>query len=88
MKIKDGFAMRNIAGSNIVVPVGGKANEFNGMITLNETGGFLWQCFQQDITEEKAVQLLTAEYAVDEIRAGADISKFVELLRKNDLLDE
>ena len=40
MKIKSGFAKRNIAGSEIVVPVGNKAMEFNGMITLNESGGF------------------------------------------------
>lgn len=40
MKIKEGFAKRNIAGSEIVVPVGKKALEFNGMVTLNETGAF------------------------------------------------
>ena len=44
MKIKSGFAKRNIAGSEIVVPVGNKAMEFNGMITLNESGGFFWDC--------------------------------------------
>ena len=43
MKIKSGFAKRNIAGSEIVVPVGNKAMEFNGMITLNESGGFFWE---------------------------------------------
>lgn len=87
MKIKDGFAMRNIAGSNIVVPVGSKTNDFNGMITLNETGGFLWQCFQKDISEEEALQLLTAEYEVEDDRARADIAKFVALLKENHFLE-
>ena len=40
MQIKPGFAMRKIAGSNIVVPVGAAASDFNGMITLNDTGAF------------------------------------------------
>ena len=42
MQIKPSFAMRKIAGSNIVVPVGAAASDFNGMITLNDTGAFLW----------------------------------------------
>ena len=33
MQIKPGFAMRKIAGSNIVVPVGAASSDFNGMIT-------------------------------------------------------
>lgn len=47
MQIKPGFAMRKIAGSNIVVPVGAASSDFNGMITLNDTGAFLWNCFLQ-----------------------------------------
>ena len=48
MKIKSGFAKRNIAGSEIVVPVGENASRFNGMITLNETGSFFWDCLSQE----------------------------------------
>ncbi len=36
MKIKDGFLLRNVAGKNIVVPVGAELN-FSGMISLNDT---------------------------------------------------
>ena len=49
MKIKNGFAKREIAGSYIVVPVGKEASEFNGMITLNESGSFFWDCLQNEI---------------------------------------
>ena len=87
MKIKDGFAKRNIAGSNIVVPVGKNAREFNAMITLNETGSFLWDAFQKDITVDCAVEKLTAEYDVDAERARTDIEKFVKLLADNDLFE-
>ena len=41
MKVKDGFVLRAIAGSNIVVPVGAATAQFNGMITLNDSGAFL-----------------------------------------------
>ena len=87
MKIKNGFAKRNIAGSNIVVPVGKNAREFNAMITLNDTGSFLWDIFQKDITIDDAVKLITDEYEVDAERARADIEKFVKLLEDNDLFE-
>lgn len=87
MKIKDGFAMRNIAGSNIVVPVGKTAKEFNGMITLNATGGFLWDIFSQGATKDEALKKLTDTYEVSEEKASEDIDKFIELLKENDLVE-
>lgn len=88
MKIKNGFAKREIAGSYIVVPVGSKSNEFNGMITLNESGSFFWDCFNKDITIDDAVNMVTEEYDVDAETARKDIIGFVQLLRDNDLIDE
>ncbi len=87
MKIKDGFAKRNIAGSDIVVPIGAKAKEFNGMITLNESGGFLWDCFTKDITVDEAVKLLLNEYEVDEKTARRDVESFAKMLKDNGLTE-
>ena len=88
MQIKKGFAKREIAGSYIVVPVGSKAADFNGMITLNESGSFFWDCFTNDITIDQAVKMVTDEYEVDEKTAKSDIEGFVKLLKDNDLIDE
>jgi hypothetical protein len=87
MQIKKGFAKREIAGSFVVVPVGEKSREFNGMITLNESGSFFWDCFEKDITIDEAVKKITAEYDVDEQTARRDVEKFVEMLKNNDLID-
>ncbi len=88
MKIKDGFAKREIAGSHIVVPVGKTALEFNAMITLNESGAFYWDIFQNDITIDEAVKLILDEYEVEESRARTDVEKFVAMLEENDLIEE
>ena len=88
MQIKPGFAMRKIAGSNIVVPVGAAASDFNGMITLNDSGAFLWNCFLQPTTEAQVVEALMNEYEVERQRAAADVAHFAALLRENDLLAE
>ena len=88
MKIKNGFAKREIAGSYIVVPVGKEASEFNGMITLNESGSFFWDCLQNDTTFDGAIEKITSEYDVEKSRAEEDLKKFITMLKKNNLLDE
>lgn len=88
MKIKSGFAKREIAGSNIVVPVGSASSEFNGMITLNESGSFFWDCFCNDITIDEAVKLVTDEYEIDDATARRDIEKFVNMLKEHNLISE
>ena len=88
MKIKDGFTLRNIAGSDIVVPVGNASKVFNGMITLNDSGAFLWSALQKDTTIDEVVAKLTGEYEVSTEQATADVQKFVAMLRENDLIDE
>ena len=44
MKIREGFILKEIAGSYVVVPVGDDLVDFSLMITINETGAFLWNC--------------------------------------------
>ena len=50
MKIKEGFILRNVAGSNVVVPVGQATVDFNGMMSLNDTGAFLFDKLTKGIT--------------------------------------
>ncbi len=87
MKIREGFAKRNIAGSEIVVPVGKNALQFNGMITLNETGAFIWDCLKSETTKQEIVNSLLEEYNVEEQKASADVDKFLALLSENGLLE-
>ncbi len=88
MKIKSGFAKRNIAGSEIVVPVGENASRFNGMITLNETGSFFWDCLSQETTKEEVVERVLEIYEVGREKAEADFDKFTAMLKENGLLEE
>ena len=87
MKIKDGFVKRNIAGSNIVVPVGKGAKSFNAMITLNDSAAFFWDCFQKDISIDECAELVCKEYDVDKDRAKADIEAFTAMLKENNLIE-
>ena len=86
MKIKEGFMLKNIAGANVVVPVGSNTVSFRSVITLNESGAFLWKQLENDTTKEKILEAMLSEYDVDQATAQADIDEFVEMLQKADLL--
>ena len=88
MKIKNGFAKRKIADSNIVVPVGRATNDFNGMITLNESGSFFWDCLTSETTIDEVVEKVICEYDIDKETARKDVEKFVDMLRENNLVEE
>ena len=88
MKIKENFVLKTVAGQNVVVPVGEAAITFNAMITLSESGKFLWGNLLTDTTEEKLLEALLSEYEVSSDIAKTDISEFLSKMREADLLDE
>ena len=86
MKIKEGFVLREVAGDIVVIP-SGDTLDLNMMITLNETGRFLWERLEQGAEKEDLVQALTQEYDVSAEDAKAHIDGFVAKLNENGLLD-
>lgn len=87
MKIKDGFILREVAGNTIVVPVGDAAADFNGMISLNETGAFLWKLLLNDVEPKFLLAEMMKEYDVDEEQAKKDIEDCLNKLYGAGVLD-
>ena len=89
MKIKRGFLLRTIGGSNVVVPVGSRSVDFNGMMTLNETGAFLWKQLENGAEEEELVQALinACEPPVDPQEVRESVAAFLAELRGVDCLE-
>jgi hypothetical protein len=86
MKIKDGYLLREVAETNVVVPVGAALN-FSGMITLNGTCAFLWKQLSQDTTEDRLLKALLEEYEVEAEAAKRDLSEFLARLKAADILE-
>ena len=85
MKIKDGFLLRSVAGQTVVLPTGDEL-DLNLMITLNETGTFLWEHLQEETDENALVSALLAEYDVDEDTARSAVKGFVAKLESHGFL--
>lgn len=86
MKIKEGFLLREVAGQTVVLPVNDDL-DLNMMITMNETGRFLWERLQADTNEAALVAALLKEYDVEEATAQASVAAFVKKLSDNGFLD-
>lgn len=87
MKIKKGYVLREVANQYIVVPTGNEALNFNGIITLNKTGKFLWELLQTPQTKETLVSSLLAHYNVTHDVANVDVEEFINNLQKKNILE-
>lgn len=82
MKIKENFALRQVAGTWVVLPLASATLNFNGMLTLNETGCMLWNLLKQGSTREALATALTDEYDVTFEQALADVDEYLNKLDK------
>lgn len=88
MKIRDGFILRDVGGKTYVVATGELSREFNGMITLNETGKFIWQQLQNDVTSEVIVDEMAKVYEdADRKVIEQDVLDFIAKLEKDKVLE-
>ena len=74
--------MRDIAGEHLLVPVGAAAARFNGLVTMNELGSFIFSNLREERTEEELLDLITEEYQVDRQVAYRDMVEFLQDLRR------
>ena len=71
----------------MVVPLGIQTVDFQAMITLNDTGAFLWQVLQEGCTEEELTEKLIERYEVKEEKARMDVERFLGVLEQEGLLE-
>lgn len=86
MKIKDGFMLREVAGQWVVVPLGERVVEFNGIMTLSESGAILWKVLEKDVSEKELTEAIIQKYDVDLKTAEQDVHEFVNVLQEQSLI--
>ena len=87
MKRKENYVVRNVAGKFVIMPTGSESFRFQGMISTNETGAFLWEKLADDVDEAELISAVLSEYDIDEQTAGNDVREFIGSLRKADLIE-
>ncbi len=86
MQIKDNYVLTKVVDSYIAVPVGSGNVDLNTIISLNETGAFIWNLMKEDIEKEAVIEAMLNEYDVNREQAEADVDKFISQIKEADLL--
>lgn len=81
MRASKDFIMREIAGEFILVPVGAAAMKFNGLITMNELGKYIFELLAEERTVQELAERITGEYDVSMDTAARDAVEFLQQLR-------
>jgi len=87
MKIKDSFVLRKVADTYVVLPLLDPTINFDGMLSINETGVLLWEKLKTGATRDQLVKTLTDEFDVTEQTAETDVDAFIDTLSKAGCLE-
>ena len=66
------------------VPIGQSDESFNGMITMNSIGKFIWDNIEKD--HDEILSLILDEYEVEKTVAEKDLDEFLDKLRQVDII--
>ncbi|MBR4711197.1 MAG: PqqD family protein [Clostridia bacterium] len=87
MHIRPGYMIRKVVDVHVIIGIGGEAYTPNEIMSLNETGAFLWRILEKGAERGELIDALTGEYDVDARRAAADVDAFLATLRAKALID-
>ena len=87
MKIKAGYMLRQVMDVYLVLGVGSEAYVPNQIMSLNETGAFLWEILEKGAERQDLVGALLKEYDTDAETAGKDVEAFLAQLREKALIE-
>lgn len=88
MKIKAGFIMKDVAGSKVVLPVGERQAEINGVITFNEIGAEVFNMLDGTNSVEEIVHKIAKDYDAPYETVEADVNKLIEKMRAQGLIED
>ena len=80
MRIKEGYLLRQVADTWVIVPLALDTVDFNGMITLNDSAVLLWRELEKGADTASLVRAMTAEYSVSQQQAREDIEEFLRTI--------
>jgi len=78
MKRNDGFVLQTVAEECLLIPIGARVIDMNGLVTLNATARFIWELLADERTLEELVAGVAAAFDVTPDCARTDVLAFVE----------
>ena len=86
MKVNGNYVLKKVADSYIVVALGGDIVDLNTIISLNDTGAFIWKQLENETDKDAVVSALLNEYEVTKEQAEKDVDAFIQKMTEAGLL--
>ena len=87
MKIREGFILRQVLDIYAVIGIGSEAYMPNRIMSVNETGAFLWSILEKGAEKQELIDALLHEYETDPQTAEKDVDAFLEALQDKGLIE-
>jgi hypothetical protein len=87
MKRRDDLLLQNVGDQDLLIPLGSKVLDLNGMVVLNPTGRYIWELLAEDRSLEDLVSAVVDRFEVGADQARADVRTFVEDLSRQGWID-
>lgn len=87
MKIKEGYEVRQVGAEYIVVALDDTLEEYRGMITLNNSGYYIWNKLKSDISYNSLLSDLVNKYDAPVEVIKADLDTFLENAKRVNILE-
>lgn len=89
MKIKKGIVLTDLGDVKVAVPLGETADEIKGIIRLNETASFIWECIDEGLEMEQIAKRMVKYYSnVDFDTALKCTEDIVDQMKKDGVIEE
>lgn len=87
MKRKDDFAIANVDGEWLMVPLGAQVMDMNGIVILNDTGACVWNLLAEERTTDELAAAVAAEFEVDAATARRDVQAFLDEIARLGMIE-
>ena len=88
IKTNPNVIRRNVAGEDILIPIGDSALEHNGLFVLTPTGAEIWDALVEGKPLEEIVSNIAEEYGIDTETIRKDVLGLIEKLAQLGLVTE
>ncbi len=88
MKLKNKYVLRTVADKTVAIAVENAGEQTEGVITLNETGAFIFGKLNEGANVTEIAESFFKEYDVSKAEAEKAVATFMENLKASGLLED
>ena len=88
MKIKDGFLLREIANTPVLVPVAERVIDFKGMMVLGGVSPAIVEFIKEHRTREEILEHILGEFDIDRDTAENDLAVLLDRMEAVGIMEQ